>query len=169
MSIIHLRHSVQFSICILQKYSKNFNKETKQEITKPTLSANATQTTLKVFVNENLDCYTYTCNGKIITDNFFEKKGLRPGEAERISVEISLGDFSRSISQSFSTKGLNPVVKGDASASSINATGSYDTGDAKIVKHELSCNGKKVDGINTSFCGLKPNTSYNVIYTITVA
>ena len=149
--------------------SNIYNKETKQEITKPTLSASATQTTLKVFINEMLDCYEYSCDGEIITDNFFEKKGLRPGREEWISVKISLGDFSRSIGQSFSTKGLNPVVKGAASASSINATGSYDTGDAKIVKHELSCNGKKVEGINTSFCGLKPNTSYKVIYTVTVA
>lgn len=151
-------------------YSNIYNKETKQKITNPTLTASATQTTLKVFINEMLDCYEYSCDGEIITDNFFEKKGLRPGGKEWIYVKISLGDFSRSISQSFSTKGLNPSVKGvSASASSINATGSYDTGDAKIVKHELSCNGKKVEGINTSFCGLKPNTSYNVIYTITAA
>ncbi|MDY6438645.1 MAG: leucine-rich repeat domain-containing protein [Prevotella sp.] len=150
-------------------YSNIYNKETEQKISRPTLSASATQTTLKVFVNEKLDCYTYTCDGKIITDNFFEKKGLRPGEEKYIRVDISLGYFSRSIEQSFSTKGLNPVVKGAASASSISATSSYSAGDAKIVKHELSCNGKKVEGTNTSFCGLKPNTSYKVRYTITAA
>ena len=155
-------------------YAYNFNvynKETKQAISRPTLSERATQTTLKVFINEMLDGYTYTCNGKIMTDNVvFDAKGLRPGYSTSFSVKISLDDISYSFDQSCSTNTLNPYVKGvSASASSINATGSYSTGDAKIVKHELSCNGKKVDGTNTSFCGLKPNTSYKVVYTITVA
>ena len=151
-------------------YSYVYNKETKQKISRPTLSASATQATLKVFIKEMLDGYMYICNGKIMTDNVvFDAKGLRPGYSTSFSVKISLDDISYSFDQSCSTKGLNPVVKGAASASSINATGSYDTGDAKIVKHELSCNGKKVEGINTSFCGLKPNTSYKVIYTVTVA
>jgi len=152
-------------------YSYVYNKETKQAISRPTLSASATQTTLKVFINEMLDGYTYTCDGKIMTDNVvFDAKGLMPGFSKSFSVEISLDDISYSFNQSCSTYDLNPSVKGvSASASSINATGSYSTGDAKIVKHELSCNGKKVEGTNTSFCGLKPNTSYKVIYTITVA
>ena len=156
-------------------YNYNFhvyNKETKQEITKPTLSASATQTTLKVFIKEMLDGYTYTCNGKIMTDNVvFDAKGLRPGYSTSFSVKISLDDMNYySFDQSCSTYDLNPSVKGvSASASSINATGSYNKGDAKIVKHEISCNGKKVEGTNTSFCGLKPNTSYKVIYTITMA
>ena len=151
-------------------YSNIYNKETKKTITKPTLSASATQATLKVFINEMLDGYKYTCNGKTMTDGVFEAKGLRPGYSTSFSVKISLDDISYSFDQSFSTYGLYPSVKGvSASASSINATGSYSTGDAKIVKHELSCNGKKVDGTNTSFCGLKPNTSYKVVYTITVA
>ena len=150
--------------------SNIYNKETKQEITKPTLSASATQATLKVFINEMLDGYKYTCNGKTMTDGVFEAKGLRPGYSTSFSVKISLDDISYSFDQSFSTYTLNPYVKGvSASASSINATGSYNKGDAKIVKHELSCNGKSVEGTNTSFCGLKPNTSYKVIYTITVA
>ena len=150
--------------------SNIYNKETKKTITKPTLSASATQTTLKVYINEMLDGYMYTCNGKTMTDNFFEVKGLRPGYSTSFSVKISLDDISYSFDQSFSTYTLNPYVKGvSASASSINATGSYRAGDAKIVKHEISCNGKKVEGTNTSFCGLKPNTSYKVIYTITVA
>ena len=151
--------------------SNIYNKETKKTITKPTLSASATQATLKVFINEMLDGYTYTCDGKIMTDNVvFDAKGLRPGYSTSFSVKISLDDISYSFNQSFSTYTLNPYVKGvSASASSINATGSYRAGDAKIVKHELSCNGKKVDGTNTSFCGLKPNTSYKVVYTITVA
>jgi len=118
-----------------------------------------------------LDGYTYTCDGKIMTDNVvFDAKGLMPGFSKSFSVEISLDDISYSFNQSCSTYDLNPSVKGvSASASSINATGSYDTGDAKVIKHELSCNGKKVEGTNTSFCGLKPNTSYKVIYTITAA
>jgi len=150
-------------------YSNIYNKETEQKVSRPTLSASATQATLKVFINEMLDGYTYTCNGKIMTDNVvFDAKGLRPGYSTSFSVKISLDDMSYSFDQSCSTYDLNPVVKGAASASSINATGSYRAGDAKIVKHELSCNGKKVEGTNTSFCGLKPNTSYKVIYTITM-
>ena len=152
-------------------YIDVYNKETEQKISRPTLSASATQTTLKVFINEMLDGYTYTCDGKIMTDNVvFDAKGLMPGFSKSFSVEISLDDISYSFNQSCSTYDLNPSVKGvSASASSINATGSYDTGDAKVIKHELSCNGKKVEGTNTSFCGLKPNTSYKVIYTITAA
>ena len=151
--------------------SNIYNKETKQEITKPTLSASATQATLKVFINEMLDGYTYTCDGKIMTDNVvFDAKGLMPGFSKSFSVEISLDDISYSVSQTCSTLGLNPIVVDAAtSASSISAGGSYSAGDAKVVKHELSCNGKKVEGTKISLNGLKPNSSYKVVYTITVA
>ena len=151
--------------------SNIYNKETKQEITKPTLSASATQVTLKVFINEMLDGYTYTCDGKIMTDNVvFDAKGLMPGFSKSFSVEISLDDISYSVSQTCSTLGLNPIVVDAAtSASSISAGGSYSAGDAKVVKHELSCNGKKVEGTKISLNGLNPNRSYKVIYTITVA
>ena len=81
-----------------------------------------------------------------------------------------MDDISYSFEQLFSTDGLNPSINGAAtSASSINATSSYSTGDAKIIKHELSCNGKKVEGNKISLNGLKPNTSYKVVYTITAA
>ena len=151
--------------------SNIYNKETKKTITKPTLSASATQTTLKVFINEMLDVYTYTYNGKIMTDNVvFDAKGLRPGFSKSFSVEISLDDISYSVSQTCSTLGLNPkVVDAATSASSISAGGSYSAGDAKVVKHELSCNGKNVEGTKISLSGLNPNTSYKVIYTITAA
>ena len=155
-----------------ETYSNIYNKETKQEITKPTLSASATQATLKVFINEMLDGYTYTCDGKIMTDNVvFDAKGLMPGYSTSFSVKISLDDINYySFNQSCSTYGLDPSVKGvSASASSINATSSYSTGDAKIIKHELSCNGKKVEGNKISLNGLNPNTSYKVVYTITAA
>ena len=154
-----------------ETYSNIYNKETKKKITKPTLSASATQATLIVFINEMLDGYTYTYNGKIMTDNVvFDAKGLMPGFSKSFSVEISLDDISYSVSQTCSTLGLNPkVVDAATSASSISAGGSYSAGDAKVVKHELSCNGKKVEGTKISLNGLKPNTSYKVIYTITAA
>ena len=152
-------------------HSYVYNKETKQKITEPTLTASATQTTLKVFINEMLDVYMYTYNGKIMTDNVvFDAKGLMPGFSKSFYVTISLDDISYSVSQTCSTLGLNPkVVDAATSASSISAGGSYSAGDAKVVKHELSCNGKNVEGTKISLSGLNPNTSYKVKYIVTAA
>ena len=131
--------------------------------------SSSTQTSVTFNIDSKYSGYTYTCNGEYIGSGGITKTGLYPGQSKSFSITVKKDDLSHSFSEEFRTKDIAPIVSGIVSASSIKATGSYSTGDAKIVKHEISCNGKKVEGTNTSFCGLKPNTSYKVIYTITVA
>ena len=133
-------------------------------------SISTTQSKIKTKINNKYKDYSYVYGNKTINDDTFIVEGLRPESSYTISVDISKYGTTYTTSVSAKTQGLYPSANGGAlSASSINVSGRYSTGDAKIIKHELSCNGKKVEGTNTSFCGLKPNTSYKVIYTITVA
>ncbi len=153
-----------------KNYENVFDIVTEKKIYLPTLSAKATQTTLSISINGFYSGFKYVINSKEVTEKDIVFIGLRPNNSYSYSVKITRDDLSYSFSKEFNTDGINPTVIGGAtSASSIFANGSYTSGDAKIVKHEFSCNGKKVEGNSISVNGLTPNKSYDVSYIITVA
>jgi len=152
-------------------YKNIYETGTDSELPAPYLSATSTtQTTIKAKINNKYEGYTYKYNNKTINDDTFIAEGLCPASSYAIYVDISKYGITYSTSVSAQTLGIYPTVIGGASsASSIFANGAYTKGDAVFVKEAFKCNGKEVEGKSISVNGLKPNTSYNVDYTITVA
>ena len=154
------------------EYFDIYDAETQEKIYTPYLSeVSSTQTTLKVKLNNIYDEYIYKYDGKAISgENIISFSDLRPEYAQSVSVAMSSGNYSYSISGTFSTDDIKPTVTENAtSASSISASGSYTKGDAEVIKETIKFNGKTVEGKNVSVNGLAPNTSYDVEYTVTVA
>ena len=152
-------------------YKSIYKIGTEELLSPPTLSVlSTTQSTATLRIDNKDEGYTYTYNSKPISGDTFVAENLRPGYEYSISIEVSLNNYSYNPHKYVTTKGINPsVIGGATSASSIFANGSYTSGDAKIVKHEFSCNGKKIEGNSISVNGLSPNKSYDVSYIITVA
>lgn len=152
-------------------YNNIYKTGTEELLSPPTLSVlSTTQTTATIKIKNKYEGYTYTYNSKTITGDTFVAEYLRPEYNNELSIEVSLNGYSYYPSVDVATIGINPsVIGGATSASSIFANGSYTSGDAKIVKHEFSCNGKKIEGNSISVNGLSPNKSYDVSYIITVA
>ena len=154
------------------EYFDIYDAETQKKISVPYLSeVSSTQTTLKVKLNNIYDEYIYKYDGKAISGEYIISfSDLRPEYAQSVNVVMSSGNYSHSISRSFSTDNIKPTVTENAtSASSISASGSYTKGDAEVIKETIKCNGKEIEGKSILASGLNPNTSYDVEYIITVA
>ena len=124
---------------------------------------------MKIKVEPLHSGYTYTCNGEDIGSNGKTITGLYPDEYKIFTLKVSKDALSYSISKGFRTGGLYPIVSGTVmSASSLQATASYTKGDAVVTKTVIRCNAKEVEGNSIAVCGLIPNKSYNVVYTVTV-
>ena len=154
------------------EYFDIYDAETQKKISAPYLSeVSSTQTTLKVKLNNRYNEYVYMYDGKAISDEYIISfSDLRPEYTQSVSVAMSSGNYSYSISRSFSTDNIKPTVTENAiSASSISLSGNYTRGDAKVIKETIKCNGKEIEGKSIAVNGLNPNTSYDVEYIITVA
>ncbi len=126
--------------------------------------SSSTQTSVTFNIDSKYSGYTFTCDGNNIGSGGVTRTGLYPGQSQSFSITVKKDDLSYSFSASFKTKGIEPIVSGIVSASSIKATGSYTKGDAVVTKTVIKCN----EGDNLSVCGLTPNKSYTVDYIITV-
>lgn len=151
-------------------YTKVYDIESKKNIV-PYMSCTSTQTTLQeICLVNRISEFVYTYGGKQITGDIVGTvTGLRPDDSRSIYVQVSFDGQSYTMEKTFSTRSISPSVSSTTSASSLQATGSYVMGDAKVTNTVIKCNGKKVEGNNISLMGLNPNTSYDVEYIVTVA
>lgn len=150
-------------------YTHVYDIESKKNIV-PSLSATSTQTTLQISIVNRISEFVYTYGGKQITSDIVGTvTGLRPDASRSFYVQVSFDGQSYTMEKTFYTRSISPSVSSTTSASSLQATGSYVMGDAKVINTVIKCNGKKVEGNNISLMGLIPDTSYDVEYTVTVA
>lgn len=150
-------------------YTHVYDIESKKNIV-PSLSATSTQTTLQISIVNRISEFVYTYGGKQITSDIVGTvTGLRPDASRSFYVQVSFDGQSYTMEKTFYTRSISPSVSSTTSASSLQATGSYVMGDAKVINTVIKCNGKKVEGNNISLMGLTPDTSYDVEYIVTVA
>ncbi len=149
---------------------------TENTLTAPQLSLTGkTQTTLSLqidpFYEEFRHAYTdyYQLYG---TYQDFETskltfKSLEPNNSYQFNVRLFKDDVYYQLSGTYSTESLNATISTVAStASSLSIKGSYTEGDAKVTSQQMRINGNTIDGVEATFTGLNPNTSYSVEYII---
>lgn len=155
-----------------KKYNNIYEIGTENKLPAPTLSlVSQTQTTLSVKLINIYEGYTYTYDGKSIEGEDITLDGLRSDYKHTFSVKVSdkAESLSYTNSTTYTTSPISPSVRGSAlSASSLQATASYQEGDAIVIKTVLKCNGKEVEGNSALWRGLSPNSSYTVEYIVTV-
>ena len=138
----------------------------------PTIAKiDATQTSIKLRVENIYKEYAYTFNGEPLTGNIVTLSGLRPEQSvSGALLKISLGDYSFSPKYtSYSTAPIRKSIKKqNSSASSLTLKGSYTKGDAEVSKMTITVNKISKDGDSITITGLNPNTTYRATYTITV-
>lgn len=97
-----------------------------------------TQTTitakLTVDTDKSSNPTSLTINGKNVDENGYVKiDGLTPGRLYSLRGEVKFGDiWSCSTSEQVYTKGISPIISGEAGPTSFTAEGSWTEGDAKI-------------------------------------
>ena len=145
-----------------KKYNNIYEIGTENKLPAPTLSlVSQTQTTLSVKLINIYEGYTYTYDGKSIEGEDITLDGLRPDYKHTFSVKVSdkAESLSYTNSSTYTTSPISPSVRGSAlSASSLQATASYQEGDAKVIKTVLKCGGKEVEGNSALWRGLSPNS-----------
>ena len=152
---------------------------TGQRLTEPYITVSTTQTTAKVMLR-NYKQYTdfvfykdYYYN-EILEDNEYTITGLNPETTHDASITISKDvngeTFSCTIYKDYKTQNIDPTINsGTATASSINYSGSYIHGDAKVVSQAMAFGDGTYSECNTGHnIGLEPNKSYTVYYKITL-
>lgn len=151
---------------------KPYDKITDAEILPPAFKiAPTTQTTASVKIENWCDGYTYTYNGKEITEQEFNYTQLKPEFKLDLDLIVSKDDAHYDISGSFTTKSILPrIEEWTSTASSISATGTYTEGDAKVVGHsiQIGYDDEPVEGNQCVRSGLDPAMYYTITYNIIV-
>ena len=148
---------------------------TSSKIDKPSASAVTTQTTATITVKniypEYVYSYTigygtrnYTLEGNTITIT-----GKTPKHSFVLYLDIAKNDVHYKQSYNFETRDISPrLVSISKNASAIMVKGSYNDGDAKVVRQLVEINGQTVEGNVISVNGLKPDWPYDATYSVFV-
>ncbi|MBP3776816.1 MAG: leucine-rich repeat protein, partial [Prevotella sp.] len=156
--------------------------ETGEKLNSPLFSiSSTTQESVTIKINNYYEEYTYNYDGYVdgvvsVKDDIISITRMRPNYSKTIylsSMKISLGDVSFSPSTGgylkFTTKNISPRInKVSSTASSIQYTGSYVKGDAKIESIYLD-GMEYVEGKTLYLKGLNPNKNYYPKLKITVS
>lgn len=128
------------------------------------LSSTLTSITLRI--NNYSPYFTYTCNELSVSSDLTTINNLNPDTKYSFTFRTSKGDFYYETTQEFSTRSIINDVNVSTTASSVVANGFVEEG-ALIKSQTLRVNGVTFEGSQYTFRGLEPNTSYNVVYTVT--
>ena len=143
---------------------------------------NITQTKAAIKI-ENVDLndgFGYTYNGEQLKQTEIKHTALKPDTKRNVELVVSKEDVKYTVTDSYTTKGLNPRVDNgqyEVTASSIRAKGTYTEEDAKVVaqrmyiKDNYSYNNNKITNAEGNECyafGLNPGRSYTVVCEIDV-
>ena len=138
----------------------------------PYLTAETTQTTATLKINNYYDRATYLYNSQPITGDETTITGLFPDTSTSSYIGISLGEgktYSNILKVDFKTQPISPTIEVISTASSIRANASYIEGDAEVVSQRLVLNpssvsnskiygGTDLEGLTYFETGLDPNT-----------
>ncbi len=149
-----------------------YDLSTDVSLEKPTIKYSSTQTTVTANVSPIYDGYDY-CVGDMYYVKSEEDKvtfdGLVPGGSKTIQLQISLGELSYSTTCYALTQDMGQqVLPVNRSASSFKVSASYTKGDAEVISESLTFNGKTQEGNTAIFTGLRPQSTYYVIYNVVV-
>ncbi len=137
---------------------------------KPVLSLiSATQTTLKVKIDNYAEEFKYEYDDGIVGKEPFMITGLCPDVEEKVTVSISSDDKKIDINSTFMPQSLSLQIEAsDITATSFSVSGSYSKGDALVTTESLKVYNDEVEGSYHRLTGLNPGTSYTIVYAVKV-
>ncbi len=150
-------------------YKAPFETDTENVLAASSLSAETTQMTATVSVNDFYPEYENTLNDNIIDEavNVFT---TQPELENTVTLRVTKDGVTYTAPNlTYTTLPISPTAERiEGTASSISVKASYLEGDAKVTSQTLTVNGVTVEGDLLYLNGLKPNTTYEATYTIKV-
>ena len=121
---------------------------------KPVLSlVSATQTTLKVKIDNYAEEFKYEYDDGIVGKEPFMITGLCPDVEEKVTVSISSDDKKIDINSTFMPQSLSLQIEAsDITATSFSVSGSYSKGDALVTTESLKVYNDEVEGSAREGC-----------------
>lgn len=143
---------------------------TTNRLSSPSLSKTSnTQTTIGVKAGGIYEGYTYTIDGKPLTNPDITLTGLMPESKVKKKISAKLGGVSYTKEYEFETRTITPALKSTyQTASSMKIKGTYLQGDAVVTAKTIKLNGQSIVGDSLFVSGLDPATSYQAEYIIRV-
>ena len=150
-------------------YLAPMEKGTENVLTASSLSAETTQMTATVNVNDFYPEFENTLNDNIIEENTIVLN-VRPEYEETLTLKVwKDGVTYTAPNLTYTSLPISPTAtRAEGTASSMAVKASYLEGDAQVTSQTLTVNGVTVEGDSLYLNGLKPNTTYKATYTIKV-
>ena len=168
-------HSKTLQNLWLKKYSNIYDIETGAYIGRPYLECTKktlTSLTFKIVDYNSNNTYKVSTSDEKNTyyypkdDGTFTVTGLTPGNSYRFYLYVD-DSQTRQDDQVVSTSNIKRSLRAtNVTASSFNLNGTFQLGDAELISTSITVNGKTYNGNTITITGLKPNSSYESIYTI---
>lgn len=150
----------------------------------PYLTAETTQTTATLKINNYYEGVTYIYNSQPITGDEITITGFYPETTNTVSIGMTIGDgnyYFNILKLGVSTQPISPTVEIKTTASSIRATAHYIEGDAEVISQRFVLDptsvtsyisgGTDLEGLTYVETGLPPGGFYGryFAYEITVS